>query len=180
MSSMNDLTEIPPAIAAAAHRVARAEADLAEHRRVAGQARQAEQRIIDRIANLDARRAAIGARRADGELRHGDAGEVELIGLDRAELENMRVEAAEMADHTGTAEQQAEQAVAAARQQLARAEHATEEQELAAHAAALGLVLIETVKRMNECSKALGNHRAAWQPSEELKEKLRRLQFGTA
>lgn len=177
MTNIDDIL-VHPAIAAAADLVVRAEANLADHRRVAEQAREAEDRVRRRIDALDARRAAIAERRTEGVARDGDAGEIELLALDRAELENMRAEASAMSEATSAAERRAEQAVAVARQALTRAETEVEQEELIQHASKLDAALTETIAQLNNRTRALGGLRPAWRPSDALAERLRRLQIG--
>ncbi|TCI00178.1 hypothetical protein EJV46_05875 [Roseococcus sp. SYP-B2431] len=178
MTTIDDIL-VPPAIAAAADHVARAETDLAEHRRVAAQARAADDQILGRISALDARRAAIGSRRSEGEGRDSDAGELELIRLDRESLEDMRGDASAMVNRTRAAEQQAEQVLAAARQVLTRAETEVEQEELIRHAEKLDAALTETIVELNARTRTLGGLRPAWKPSEALADRLRRLQIGS-
>lgn len=168
-----DIATPDPVIAAAADHVARAEADFASHQRVTQQAREAEQQLADRIADLDTRRAAIGARRQDGDRREGDGAELELLTLDRQGLAEMLAEAAQTRAEAQEAEQQAAQVAGFARQALQHAEDQATLAALKAHADAVGRVLRQTVEEMAAIGRRIGSHNFRWQPDSALMDRLR-------
>lgn len=168
-----DALPIDPAIAAAADHVARAEADLAAHRRVTAQAQEAEGQIAARIADIDAKRAAIRERRADGDRRDGDGAELELLALDREGLAEMLAEAAQNRTEAQEREERAGRVVATARHALQHAEDQAALAALKQHADAIGRVLFETVEAMAEVGRRVGSHNFRWQPDDALMGRLR-------
>lgn len=164
---------ITPAVAAAAQRVAKAEALLAEQQRVAAQANEARDGIHARIAALDARRDGIKRRRLDGDARNGDGAELELIALDREGLEELGREAAATVAERVNEESSAASALEAARAELARAEDLAEIDALKQHADAVGAVMLETVRAIGAVGRRIGGHNFRWVPSEALLDALR-------
>jgi small-conductance mechanosensitive channel len=172
--AVNTDSIIDPAITVAAEHVARADADLAEHRRVTQQARQAEQQLRDRIAALDARRAAISQRRQAGDTRPGDGADLEVIRLDKEGLEEMRAEAAAMVADAQEKERAAAGAVELTRNALQRSEDQAELDALMKHANTLGALMLETVGQMAEVGRRIGSHNYLWSPPADLMDRLNR------
>lgn len=81
-----DAPVLPPAVAAAAADLARAQVALTAAQPALVAANAARAAVADRIAPKVARLAEIAARRADGDERDGDAAEVSLLEQDLARL----------------------------------------------------------------------------------------------
>ena len=84
-----DAPVLPPAVAAAASDLARAQVALAAAQPALTAANAARATVADRIAPKAARMSEIAARRADGDERDGDAAEVSLLEQDVAHLNKM-------------------------------------------------------------------------------------------
>jgi hypothetical protein len=172
--AVNTDSIIDPAIIAAAEHVARADADLVEHRRVTQQAKQAEQQLRDRIAALDARRSEIGQRRQGGDTRPGDGADLEVIRLDKEGLEEMRAEAAAMVADAQQKEQAAAGTVELTRNALQRSEDQAKLDALMKHADTLGALMLESVVQMAEVGRRIGSHNFLWSPPAHLMDRLNR------
>lgn len=81
-----DAPALPPAVAAAAADLARAQVALTAAQPALIAANAARAAVAERIAPKSARLAEIAARRADGDERDGDAAEVSLLEQDLAHL----------------------------------------------------------------------------------------------
>ena len=161
---------------AAAH-LARAARDLEDAEADAREAREEEEKLQGRIAELDARRAAIGARRAAGTMRPGDAGEIELIALDREGLTAMLGDAAAKASAAREAAEQRRRVADMARAGVAQIEARARRDHFASQAGALTDALLTTIAAMNEASKAVGDRVPAWAAPEALRARMRELEF---
>ncbi|MBW6397031.1 hypothetical protein KPL78_04185 [Roseomonas sp. HJA6] len=151
---------IDPSIVSAAEKLVRAEGKLSEHRAVTAKAREAANGIRARIADLDAKRAAIGARRQNGDVRDGDAGELDLIVLDREGLAELGREANAL---LAAKEKEEAAAAAAVRDAHAGLQYAEDQAALAAlkeHLDALNGRAKETLAQMAEVAGRIDGHAA--------------------
>jgi hypothetical protein len=166
-----------PSILAATRQIAAA---VARHETAAAaleNARAARARIVERVAALDAGRSEIIGRRQRGQIQPDDAGALALNAADREGLAAMMSDAAAVVDAARAPVEAAGNALTVARQGLQQAEDEVAEVALAAHAAVLDGLLLETVGRLADVHSRLLRPRPTWGPSRGLSEGLRRLQL---
>jgi len=174
---VNANDEIHPAVAAAAAQVAHAEAALADRQRIANTKAVERNALEDRAAALNASRARIAARRAAGDARDGDAGEVALIDMDVAALAEPL--AAAKAAQTGAraAVDEAARRVAFARDELAKAEDRVALDALLEHASEVCSVLADTLAEVGRLGQRVGALNFRWTPPATLMQQLRRAEI---
>lgn len=166
-----------PALQAAAHQVARAEAEVDRTLQPLAAANAQCDRLQARLAELDRQCATLLARRQAGEVHADDASSLSLIDADRAGLSELLREADDAVAAARKPHEDAKNALASARYQLGRAEAEAEEAALVAHAGQLESRVLETVRRLDDVRKRLGGGRPAWAPSPAIVGEFNRLRL---
>ena len=164
-----------PAISAAAHAVAEAEAAHAAAADALAQASTHTAHVRRRCDDLAAQRQAIVARRAAGDPQADDGAKLALIGADAEALVDLlrEAEAAEAAARTPA--DAAQRSLAGARELLIRAEAEAEEEALIAHARQLDHLLLQTSAAIMTVSARLGRPVPRWGASPDLRDRIRRI-----
>ena len=164
----------PPAITAAAHAVATAQARHDAAAAALAEAEGAIAKISERIAALEQDRQAIAARRARGEHQADDGARLELARMDLEGLAGIAAEAeAEAADRRQRAEA-AERILVAARGALTRAEDELTRAALTQHAARLDALMADTLQQAAAAAQRIGGA-IGYVPSPALATSFRRL-----
>lgn len=170
------MPEIPAAHETAIHAAAALVASaLAEQEAAQAALREVEAPVHlarQRLAELAAARSAIGARRAAGDPRAEDAGELLALQLDTENLQALLAQATASAAPARERHAAAVRAAADARVMLATAEVAAHEGALVAQAMALDAALLAVIGRLAETRSS---PRPAWSGSPALRGALRDL-----
>jgi hypothetical protein len=162
------------AIRAAARALAGAESNHARAVREAELPQAERAKIVARLADLDAKRAAVADRRGRGQTGPDDGGILALIGVDREALETLLVAAdAAVAEATRPVEA-AYQAVISAHQHLQHVEAQAEMDALVEHAKHLDGIMLATLQRLAPLTDQRGG-RPPYGPTAELRTALRRV-----
>ena len=167
-----DLVTSAQAAVASESRAAAARAALA--------AAEAEADVIrDRIRKLDAARAAIVARRAQGDERLTDGPDLAVLVADAEGLRGILAEREVSVAAARAPAEAAETALASARFQLRRAETLAAERALVEHVDSLVERFLGSLGQLAEVGQQLGRGRSAWHPPQVLVDAVHRLHAQT-
>ena len=155
--------------------VAAAETELTYAERAAAEAEAAVNVLRKRIADSNAAKTEIAARRNVGDCRDSDAGDVALLDLDREGLFSLLAEAEAAAAPARVARNAARQALATAQHHAQIAEDTAALAALTAHADRLAELLAFTLGAIDEVAQRAGQAgRPAWVPTRGFYEVVRR------
>ncbi len=170
----HDITTLPTVTAEAAE-VAAAEAVQAAAEVALIAAKEDAGPIQQRLADIGAKRAEIAARRAAGDKRETDAGDLAVLDLDAAELQKLVAVADAVVVARHAERTQAAAALATARDALARAEAAAQLGALVDHAVKLEGLFDRTLAAIGTLEQRLGHvGRPSWVPSRGFYDAMRR------
>jgi len=140
-------------------------------------AKEHDAKIGARLDSLSEQKGVISARRESGDRRPDDGSVLALIAIDSEDLRALRLDAEAMVSSATDRAASANAVEAASVDGLRRAEDQAEQDALLAHAGKLDALLLETVARLKDVSRRLGDHgRPKYGPSKELALALRKLQ----
>jgi chromosome segregation ATPase len=169
MTADSQISDAAVSVAEAHAHVGRTSAELAA-------ATAEHDKITERVAALDAKRAEIIARRQRGETQRDDGAQLELITADRQGLSSILDEAEAAVNAARGPFQKARQALSEAQRGLQIAEDTAALAQLVEHAGRLDALMLATVGQIAETQGRLGHTgRPVWAPSKDLYLGLRKL-----
>jgi hypothetical protein len=175
---MKDLKMIAnPTITVATRHVAEAQQTSEACANALATAKKHQDKISSRVNELAEQRAGVVARRQTGDTQESDGSTLALIAADSEGLSALAVEAERIVGAALDRVNAARTLLLAAEAGLRRAQDHAEQDALLVHASKLDVLMLQTVCKLNDVSKRLGDQGTPkWGPSQGLALELRKLQ----